>query len=619
MQCYVFSSVVQTVMSISLDNPGFLLDVSDQVDVHQPDASAIASGSSSSGESTRRSCPRCHGRMSSISVDRHVFCVKCRGSECEHNSRCDDCMKWSKEEMDSYVKLRKSLKGKSRPAKSSSRSSSSPPRFTAPDIDFNAILTTQLDSVKKSVDQKFVSLSDSLMTNMSLMFDKLRSELVQTPVVGNPAVPRQSVSHTEPPLPPRPTSTKRCESLRGQGEGGPTVPQRSGLAHSRFDSRSHALGSGSGSSRDTPPEGGESSQYPGVHANFGAGASSQAPEGNYHPDDDDDDDRESIGDPPAPDKAYVRLIDFIYDRFHHSKPSAAAHVPPLCDFESYFSISDPPSASRQFLMVYARVAEIIDASADRAAWLARESRPLHRVVPLRRKLFNVGDRRNFCNARYVNPEFSRISQNKNILKSRNASMSLSDLEKVKHGVRSILAGDSQCFWLSTLLVQLREDGYRPSDPALFDKNITSFSAALASQTTMAAGVTDFISSKRLESYLSHASCSVAESVKRDLLAASGSDSLLFDPELLERLVSQLKEDSLISSTASLASLSKSAARGRRRSASSDRYASPLEHSRPGPSGYRKRSASPPRGFHSKRGRGGRGMAPSSGRGRGFRR
>ena len=44
----MFSSVVRTEMSISLDNPGFLLDVSDQVDVHQPDASTMASGSSSS-------------------------------------------------------------------------------------------------------------------------------------------------------------------------------------------------------------------------------------------------------------------------------------------------------------------------------------------------------------------------------------------------------------------------------------------------------------------------------------------------------------------------------------------------------------------------------------------
>ena len=60
-------------MEISLENPGFLMDVSGQVDIHRPDASSVASGSSSSGESTRRSCPRCHGRMSSISLDRHFF------------------------------------------------------------------------------------------------------------------------------------------------------------------------------------------------------------------------------------------------------------------------------------------------------------------------------------------------------------------------------------------------------------------------------------------------------------------------------------------------------------------------------------------------------------------
>ena len=438
MKCYVFSSVVLTVMSISLENPGFILDISDQVDVHRPDASSIASGSSSSGESTLRSCPLCHGRMSSISLDRHVFCVKCRVSNCDHNSRCDDCLKWSKEEMDSYVKLRKSLKSKSRPSKPSSRSSSSPPRIAAPDIDFDAILTTQLDTVNKSVDKKFDNLSDSLMSKFSLMFDKLRSELIHPSVIGDPAVPRQSVSHTEPPFLPHSTNTKRHESLTGLGEGVDTVSHGSGPAHHGIDSRSQGLGAGAGSSWDPPPEGGERSQDPGDHSNFGAGPSSQAgPEGSYHPDDDDEDDRESVAEPPAPDKIYVKLIDFIYNRFAHSKPSASAHVPPRCEFESYFSVSEPPSASWQFLTVYPRVAEIVDASADRAARLARESRPLHRVVPLRRKLFNVGDRPDFCNARYVNPDFSQISQNKTILKSRNASMSLSDMEKVERGVRSI--------------------------------------------------------------------------------------------------------------------------------------------------------------------------------------
>ena len=101
-------------MDISLDNPGFQLDVSDQVDIHQADVSRPSSGSSSSGESTRRSCAQCHGRMSSFSLDRHLFCTKCRGSDCDVNARCDECFSWTKEELEGYVKLRKSLSSKSK-------------------------------------------------------------------------------------------------------------------------------------------------------------------------------------------------------------------------------------------------------------------------------------------------------------------------------------------------------------------------------------------------------------------------------------------------------------------------------------------------------------------------
>ena len=86
---------------------------------------------------------------------------------------------------------------------------------------------------------------------------------------------------------------------------------------------------------------------------------------------------------------------------------------------------------------------------------------------------------------------------------------------------------------------------------------------------MVAGVTDF-ESKRRESYLAHASCPIAESVKRALLVVPGTDSFLFDQPLLEKVVTSMKEDSLISSTALLASLSKAASRGRSGSSGSDR-------------------------------------------------
>ena len=68
--------------------------------------------------------------MSSFSLDRHLFCIKCRGDECDVNSHCDECFSCTKEEMEGYVKLRKTLSSKSKKSKNPSKSSSSPPRST---------------------------------------------------------------------------------------------------------------------------------------------------------------------------------------------------------------------------------------------------------------------------------------------------------------------------------------------------------------------------------------------------------------------------------------------------------------------------------------------------------
>ena len=76
--------------------------------------------------------------MGSFSLDRHLFCIKCRGAECDVNSRCDECFSWTKEEMEGYVKLRKTLSSRSKKSKNPCKSSSSPPRFTAPDVDIDS-------------------------------------------------------------------------------------------------------------------------------------------------------------------------------------------------------------------------------------------------------------------------------------------------------------------------------------------------------------------------------------------------------------------------------------------------------------------------------------------------
>ena len=135
----VYSSVSEFIMEISLDKPGFGVGTTD-AEVHFSDPSRSSrSSSSTSGEATRRSCTKCHGRMSSFSLDKHLFCTICRGSECCMNSRCDECMQWTKEEMEKYVKLCKSLSSKSK------RSKSSPPRSIPHDRDADVNVATQLD------------------------------------------------------------------------------------------------------------------------------------------------------------------------------------------------------------------------------------------------------------------------------------------------------------------------------------------------------------------------------------------------------------------------------------------------------------------------------------------
>ena len=74
--------------------------------------------------------------------------------------------------------------------------------------------------------------------------------------------------------------------------------------------------------------------------------------------------------------------------------------------------------------------EILDSCADRATRFAKESKPLHRVLPFKRKATPVGDRPDFCLARYVNTDFS-------------SSMTLSDLEKLDQASQSLIAGQSQ--------------------------------------------------------------------------------------------------------------------------------------------------------------------------------
>ena len=60
-------------------------------------------------------------------------------------------------------------------------------------------------------------------------------------------------------------------------------------------------------------------------------------------------------------------------------------------------------------------------------------------------MFYVGDEPDYCSALFLNPDFSRISKTKNILKTRSSSVTLADLEKLDRGLRTVLAGGFSMF------------------------------------------------------------------------------------------------------------------------------------------------------------------------------
>ena len=162
------------------------------------------------------------------------------------------------------------------------------------------------------------------------------------------------------------------------------------------------------------------------------------------------------------------------------------------------------------------------------------------------------------------------------------------MEKLERVFRSQLEMTSKSLWLlSGMLAMLKLDGFQPTDPALF--NAASASATLSQQARSSASCSTFMRAKRRDSLLAHTMIPVPESQRRSLTVSPGSETLLFDEEMLGVVVSQVQQSSLISSNLAM---SRSLSRGRGRSSSSPVVdPSPAGSSRAGRPQFKRSSSS----------------------------
>ena len=90
--------------------------------------------------------------------------------------------------MEAYVKLCKSLVGKSKHRKGSSKPPS--PQSTAPidSIDIDDRIAPQVSSLSKSVDEKLVSISEGLFSKFSTLLDQFKLETTNTSFSAEPEI-----------------------------------------------------------------------------------------------------------------------------------------------------------------------------------------------------------------------------------------------------------------------------------------------------------------------------------------------------------------------------------------------------------------------------------------------
>ena len=58
-------------------------------------------------------------------------------------------------------------------------------------------------------------------------------------------------------------------------------------------------------------------------------------------------------------------------------------------------VAEPQSSLLSKLRIYPRVTELMTENKERSAKCARESKPLHKMIPIRRKVFSVADEPDF--------------------------------------------------------------------------------------------------------------------------------------------------------------------------------------------------------------------------------
>ena len=268
---------------------------------------------------------------------------------------------------------------------------------------------------------------------------------------------------------------------------------------------------------------------------------------------DNEEDNESIA-PQTGEGKFEIAVKVIQGLHPHSVPSFSRGTSKECDFERLFAVAGKDSKEPARLCLYHKVKEVNESVRDRFIANALNNRSLGLAMPGRRKKYSTPDCPSLAGAPIVNPNLARLSDP--ISSKRSLNFAYDDATKVEAAARHQLEVLSTSFWcMSSLVKSLKQGGYQPEDPVGFDSIIFNLTLSLVNNCFLASSISSFLQLKRRESLLAHFPPYIVSCHKNDLLASSMEHPVLFDPQVVDRVIREVKDDS---STSSMVALSKAA-------------------------------------------------------------
>ena len=271
-----------------------------------------------------------------------------------------------------------------------------------------------------------------------------------------------------------------------------------------------------------------------------------------------DDDVSVVGDDddkPDPAKATVpegmrKVLELLLALCPESAPPSEPASSRSCRYEGMFSGLVQSSKELPSPVLFHRVGEILELTAKKFKEAAEAGKQLSSSLPLRRRSYAVADKPELGKISSLNNSLPRLVETVN--GSKNATLTVTDTAKVEGVAKHALETHSMSFWLFNALINwVKEEGFAPSEPILFDELVQAFSLSMVNTTTSVASLATFFKGKRREGILSHFPANIGKHFKDQLLASSFDGDELFEEEVLRRVLSESCEDSFLSANMAL--------------------------------------------------------------------